>query len=118
MKILAGLGHDSAILVTEMLSASPELLVGTTRTADGDVLVTVAIGGTAVEIIDDAAVRRAPVSPATGTRMLAELHLGRMLDGQRGLPSVNRGELAQLISTLSSFAFEWRNKILEIDINP
>jgi hypothetical protein len=50
--------------------------------------------------------------------MLGSLKANRLLQGVRGRPAVNRQALIDAIVRLSRLAFELRDNIAEIDINP
>jgi acyl-CoA synthetase (NDP forming) len=68
-------------LVSEMVPAGIECLVGVRRDAVFGPLLTVALGGTLVELYRDAARRLAPVTPAIARGMLEELVSYRLLTG-------------------------------------
>ena len=77
----------------------------------------VGLGGLLTEVLDDVAVRLAPVDHATALTMLAELRGAQILDGVRGAPPVDRGAVAELIVGLARLG-EARPDIVEVDLNP
>ncbi len=79
--------------------------------------VVVGIGGVLTELLDDVAIRLAPVDRDTAIGMLAELRGARILDGVRGSPPVDRGALADLIVALAGLGAA-RPDIVEVDLNP
>ncbi len=78
----------------------------------------VAAGGILVELLSDRAVAMCPVSPRQADEILGSLKANRLLMGVRGKPSVNRQALNDAIVSLSAIAYEFRDSIAEIDINP
>jgi acetyltransferase len=78
----------------------------------------VAAGGIMIELLDDRAMALCPVSPAQAEDMLGSLKLNRLLAGARGQPPVNRQALIDAIVRLSQLAWELRDSIAEIDVNP
>ena len=59
-----------------------------------------------------------PVSAAQAETMLGSLKLDRLLTGARGQPPINREALIDAIVNLSQLAWELRDSIAEIDVNP
>jgi acetyl-CoA synthetase len=50
--------------------------------------------------------------------LLAQLKGARLLDGFRGMPAVDRDRLADVISSVATFAVDHRAAIRELDVNP
>ncbi len=105
------------VLVEEQASPGVELLVGARRDDAFGPIVLVGFGGTMAEALGDVAIRLAPVSRAEARGMLDELRLGALLDGFRGLPTVDRDDLAGVIVTLGGFLAA-NEAVEEIEINP
>jgi acyl-CoA synthetase (NDP forming) len=105
------------LLVEPMTDAGIELIVGVRRDPSFGPCVMVGMGGLFTEILDDIALRLAPVGPATALAMLDELRGSRLLDGVRGASPVDRDAVAELIAGASSLALA-RPDIAEIDLNP
>ena len=78
----------------------------------------VAAGGILVELLSDHAVAMCPVSPRQADEMIGSLKANRLLQGFRGKAVANRQALIDAIVALSVIAFEFRDSIAEIDINP
>lgn len=108
---------DGAI-VQPMARGHLELVVGVQRDAVFGMVVMVGFGGVWVEVLKDVSFRRAPFGPAEAQRLLAELRLAPLLDGVRGQPAVDRGTLAQLLSSLSRWAAAMEPWLAELDLNP
>lgn len=112
------LGIDvRGLLVEPMAENGVELIVGARRDASFGPCVMVGLGGVLAEVIDDVAIRLAPVSTAVAHEMLTELRGAALLDGARGRPPVARAAIAELIVGVSAFAAD-RSDVLEIDLNP
>jgi acyl-CoA synthetase (NDP forming) len=78
----------------------------------------VAAGGVLVELLADRAVAMCPVSPQQADEMIASLKANKLLLGVRGKAAANRQALIDIIVILSALAFEFKDSIAEIDINP
>jgi acetate---CoA ligase (ADP-forming) len=50
--------------------------------------------------------------------MIDELQCRRILDGVRGSPALDVGAAAKALAALSEFAWQARDRIQEVDINP
>ena len=116
---LAALGGD--VLVEEMITGGVEALVGITPSPLGPVL-TVGLGGTLTEVIDDVALRLLPEWPddawlAEVAAMIEETRLGRLLGGVRGAGPYDRSALVTMITALVVAVRQWPPGF-ELDLNP
>jgi hypothetical protein len=100
-----------------MAAPGVELILGGRRDPQFGPLVLAGIGGILAEVLDDVAVRLAPVSTEDALDMLAGLRGARLLDGPRGQPTVNRRAVAQAIVALGA-AMVANPAWLEVDCNP
>jgi acyl-CoA synthetase (NDP forming) len=107
-----------ATLVSQMVDQGVEIALGTVNDPQFGPIVMVAAGGILVELLSDRAVAMCPVSPRQAEAMLSSLKANRLLLGVRGKPAVNRQALIDAIVSLSAIAYEFRDSIAEIDINP
>ena len=75
------------------------------------------LGGVWTEILDDVALRLAPIEPDEARTMLDELRGRKLLAGVRGRPPIDLIRLARLIADLSQWfcAAAWLG---ELDLNP
>lgn len=106
------------VLVQPMLRTGVEIMIGARIDAQFGPLVVVSLGGILVELLDDAVTALAPVSHAQALGMLAQLKAQALLDGFRGLPAVDRAQLARIIVQVAQFALDHRHAICEVDVNP
>jgi acyl-CoA synthetase (NDP forming) len=107
----------TGLLVEPMADPGVELIVGLQRDASFGAAVVVGLGGVLAEVLDDVAIRLAPVTRDEALAMLEEIRGARILDGVRGRPAVDRGSVAALIVALSRLG-EARPDIVEVDLNP
>jgi acetate---CoA ligase (ADP-forming) len=105
------------LLVEPMADAGVELIVGVRRDPSFGPCVVVGLGGVLTEVLDDVAIRLAPVPPEAAAAMLDDLRGARVLDGVRGAAAIDRSAVASLIADLSRLAVE-RRDLLEVDLNP
>ena len=112
--------HDldaRGFLVEPMAAPGVELIVGLHRDAQFGAAVVVGLGGIFTEVLDDVAIRLAPVARDAALAMLDELRGRRILDGVRGRPAVDRGAVADVIVGLAGLGAD-RPDIIEVDLNP
>ena len=105
-------------LVQEMATGQLEMFIGARRDPIFGALVTVGAGGTLVELLQDTAVRRAPVSRDEAREMLAELRVAPLLHGFRGGAALDLEALADSVSRISWLAHEFAERFIELDVNP
>jgi acyl-CoA synthetase (NDP forming) len=109
--------HARGLIVQPMAASGVELIIGLRRDASFGPALVVGLGGVLTEVLDDVAIRLAPVDRETALDMLAELRGVRLLDGVRGGPAVDRGAIADLIVALGRLG-DARPDIVEVDLNP
>ena len=95
-----------------------ECILGTRRDAVFGPVVMVGSGGVLAEVIDDVAVRKAPIDHAEAKRMIAGLRGARMLEGARGRPRCDADALAGAVAALSRFAAAHADMVESVDVNP
>jgi predicted CoA-binding protein len=114
--------HPSArihgVLVQEMVQGGIETIVGVTNRPPFGPVVAFGLGGVFVELLKDITFRLAPLDEAGAAEMLDEIKGASMLEGYRGQPAANKGELAKAIARLSELVIELSEDVEELDINP
>jgi acetyltransferase len=117
---LSGLGLADQIkgfVLQKMLPAGRELILGGKRDpAFGPVLL-VGLGGIFVEVLQDTALRLAPVTSEEARQMINELRGRQYLDEIRGQPAADLELLTNCLVCLSQIVTDLPD-IQEIDINP
>jgi acetyltransferase len=99
------------------LDAGVETIVGMNRDPQFGPLVLFGLGGIFVEVMEDTAVRLAPVAEAEARAMTEEIRASPVLSGARGRPPVDREAIAETIGRLSQLVTDLPS-ILELDVNP
>jgi acetyltransferase len=105
------------LLVEPMADPGLELIIGLRRDPSFGPCIVVGLGGVLAEVIDDVAIRLAPVTVPIAQSMLDELRAAPLLAGARGRPAIDRGAVAELIVALSILGVE-RPDLVEVDLNP
>ena len=105
-------------LLAQMAGAGVEVALGMVNDAQFGPVVMVASGGILVELFDDREMAMCPLNATQAEAMLASLKLDRLLKGVRGKPAIDRDALVSAIVQLSRLAYELREQVAEIDINP
>lgn len=114
--------HDAAAEIRGTLLApmvdGVECILGVRRDPVFGPVVMVGSGGIFAEVLDDVALRKAPVDLAEAKRMVAELKGARRLEGTRGRPRCDIDALAGAVAALSRFAAAHADVIESVDVNP
>ena len=108
----------NGVLVQPMVPQGIEMVVGARNDPLFGPMVVVGLGGILVEVLKDTALAPAPVTPLEAEGLLRQLKGVKLLEGFRGMPAVNIGRLAQVISDVSRFAADHRDCVAELDVNP
>jgi acyl-CoA synthetase (NDP forming) len=114
--VLAG-DDFRGVLVSPMVSESVEVLVGLSRDPQFGPVVACGLGGIFTEVLDDVALRVAPVELEEARAMLAELRGSAILRGARGRAPRDLDALAELLTEVSGLPFRFPT-IAELDLNP
>ena len=96
VECLLGISHDEQL--------GPTLVMG--------------LGGIFVEILADVAIRIPPISAAEARRALENLKGAKVFAGVRGAPAADIDALAEMAARLSWLAYDLRDDIAELDLNP
>jgi len=105
------------ILLDEMLEGV-EVIIGSQNDPQFGTVVLIGIGGTAVEIYRDVAIRMAPLSPKAALNAIHSLTGAALLKGYRGDKAVNLNKLKNLLVQFSRMAYQLREEVSSIDLNP
>lgn len=102
--------------IEEQVSGT-EIVIGMSRDPDFGPLMMVGMGGIFVEVYKDVAFRLSPMSRRDALDMIDEISAQPLLDGARGRPTLDRGELAEIVLRVSDLV-EAVPDIDELDLNP
>ncbi|GAC1653760.1 MAG: acetate--CoA ligase family protein [Candidatus Dormibacteraceae bacterium] len=106
------------VLVARHVFPVAELVAGIVNDAQFGPLLLVGLGGIFVEVLDDFALRLAPIDFDDAVGMLAELRGHAILEGARGLPRADVHAAAAALVRLGRMAAELAESLVEVDINP
>jgi len=80
--------------------------------------VLVGTGGVTAELLDDTALRPAPVAAEEVREMVLSLRCSPLLTGFRGAPPADLDALCEAISRLSRLGADHADRLNELDLNP
>ncbi|HSV77700.1 MAG TPA: acetate--CoA ligase family protein [Ramlibacter sp.] len=106
------------VLVSEMVRGGFELIAGVVNDVVFGPVVVVGAGGIYAELLKDSTSRLAPFDQATAREMLDELRCRPILAGARGAAPLDVDAVADALAALSRFAWDHREQVKEVDLNP
>ncbi len=95
-----------------------ECLLGISRDEQLGPTLVMGLGGIFVEILADVAIRIPPIDAAEARRALENLKGAKVFAGARGAPPADVDALAEMAARLSWLAYDRRDHIAELDLNP
>jgi acyl-CoA synthetase (NDP forming) len=110
-------GEAWEVVVMKQVAGGEEVLLGARRDQSFGPLVACGAGGILTEIMEDVALRVAPLSPKEARRQILETRIGRVLEGVRGRPAADLEALSRALSALSHL-MERFPRVQEVDLNP
>jgi acetate---CoA ligase (ADP-forming) len=110
--------RDAAFLVQEFVADGVEMFAGVSRDSDFGLSLACGLGGTAIEVTRDFALRMLPLREGDAEAMIAETRAGAMLGAIRGRPAADVKSLIACLHALSDFACAHAEQLAEIDLNP
>ena len=108
----------SGVLVQEMVTEGVEVIVGVSYDAQIGPTLLFGSGGVMVEVYNDVALRRCPITQAEAHAMLSDVKGARLLHGFRGRPVADVEALTQALVHVSHLAVQLDGRLAELDINP
>ena len=115
--------HDPAatiegFLVQEMVVDGVEMLLGVREDPQFGPVMAVGLGGIAVEVMQDVAIRLLPIDAATAREMIGSLRGAPLLKAFRGRPERDATALIAAMIGLSKLFMTYRPFYSDIEINP
>jgi acyl-CoA synthetase (NDP forming) len=105
-------------VVAPMIKGGLETIVGIVNDAVFGPVVALGLGGIYAEMLKDVTYRLAPFGVDTAREMIEELKAYPLFQGARGQPPRDVEALAQALAAVSRMAWELRDRIAELDVNP
>jgi acetyltransferase len=116
-ELMPAMDGEGMVCIQKQLGKSVEIIVGMFRDKQFGACVMVGLGGVMAEAFQDVAFAVAPITHEEALRTIGRIKGQRLLDGFRGMPRVNREELADIIVKVGALGAAG-DRISEIDINP
>lgn len=110
------LGED--VLVSAMVPAGVEMILGVNRDPQFGPVVVIGFGGVLAETINDVQFALPPFDAAHARRCVDRLRLRPLLDGVRGRPPVDIDAFCELAARFSEMAAALEDVVMEVDVNP
>jgi acetate---CoA ligase (ADP-forming) len=95
-----------------------ECLLGISRDEQLGPILVLGLGGVFVEVLGDVSLRVPPISTAEAHYALENLKGKAVFAGTRGAPAGDTDALAEMAARLSWLAYDMRDEIAELDLNP
>ena len=106
------------VSVQEMVGDGVEVIVGVNCDPQLGPVLLFGSGGVMVEVYNDVALRRCPITRSEAQAMIAEVKGARLLQGFRGRPAADLEALADTLVRVSHLAMHLEGHLAELDINP
>jgi acyl-CoA synthetase (NDP forming) len=105
------------VVVMSQVAGGREVLLGARRDDSFGAVIAFGAGGVDTEILDDVALRIAPLSPTQARGLIAETRIGRILAGTRGQAPADLDGLSRALAALSQLMLHFP-QVQEVDLNP
>jgi acyl-CoA synthetase (NDP forming) len=106
------------VSVQEMIREGVEVIVGVSCDPQLGPVLLFGTGGVMVEVYNDVALRRCPITRSEAQAMIAEVKGARLLQGFRGRTAADLAALADTLVRVSHLAMHLEGHLAELDINP
>jgi acyl-CoA synthetase (NDP forming) len=105
-------------VVQPMIAGGVEVFAGVKRDPAFGHFLAFGIGGVAIEVLRDFALRQLPLREGDAEAMIGEIRSAALLGAMRGQPAGDVLALVRCLYALGDFAWANREHIAEIDLNP
>ncbi len=117
-KAYAPRARISGVSVQEMVRDGVEVIVGVSCDPQLGPVLLFGSGGVMVEVYNDVALRRCPITRSEAQAMITQVKGARLLQGFRGRPPADLAALADTLVRVSHLAMHLEGHLAELDINP
>jgi acyl-CoA synthetase (NDP forming) len=114
----AGAPEPEGFLVQELIAGGVEMILGVHRDPQLGPIILLGMGGVAVDLFNDVAVRLLPISRRDAEAMIGELKTSRLLSGFRGTKPCDVGALVDAILCMAAMGVALADRLVEAEINP
>ena len=118
LRYLGDASSEVAVLVQEQIPSGVELIAGVEVDEQLGPFVLVGLGGVTAELLEDVAIRPAPIDAVEALEMIRGLRGAPLLEGFRGGALHDVEAAADAVSALSRVAVDRRRELAELDVNP
>lgn len=105
-------------VIVQQMASGLEMIVGAVNDPYFGPFVMLGMGGVLTEVIDDVAIRFAPVTQKDALAMIEQLRGRKALGAVRGRPARDVAAVADAVARLSRLIADHHDRIGEIEINP
>jgi acetate---CoA ligase (ADP-forming) len=105
------------VSVQEMVGEGVEVIIGVSRDPQLGPVLLFGSGGVMVEVYNDVALRRCPLTRPEAQAMIAEVKGAGLLQGFRGRPAADLEALEDTLVRVSYLAMHLEGHLAELDIN-
>jgi len=105
-------------LLTQMIGEGVEVGLGIINDPQFGPILMVAAGGILIELLSERAVALCPLNSDEADELLSTLKINALINGVRGQVPSDRQSLIDTMVKLSQLAYELKDIIAEVDINP
>jgi acetyltransferase len=106
------------VLVQQMISGGVEMIAGVKHDPQLGSMLLFGSGGVMVEVYEDVALRRCPVTKNDALEMIGQVKGAKLLRGFRGKPPADVDALADALVRISYLAVQLEEELVELDVNP
>ena len=117
-KAYAPQARITGVSVQEMVEEGVEVIIGVSCDLQLGPVLLFGSGGVMVEVYNDVALRRCPITRPEAQAMIAEVKGARLLQGFRGRPAADLEVLEDTLVRVSYLAMHLEGHLGELDINP
>jgi len=110
--------EPEGFLVQELIEGGVEMILGVHRDPQLGPIVLLGMGGVAVDLFNDLAIRLLPIGRRDAEAMIGELKTSRLLSGFRGTKPCDVGALVDAILSMAAMGVALADRLVEAEINP
>ncbi len=110
-------GEAWQVVVMPQVAGGEEVILGARRDPNFGPVVAFGAGGIWTEVLEDIALRVAPIGPEEARALILETRMGRILAGLRGRPPADLDLLSRALASLGHLLLAFPH-VQEVDLNP